>query len=151
MCLWAQVPSRQKPSRWRCPPPILNREKTCLGRDSGAPARWTSHDHQQNQMGREKGENSPWGERGYCEGRGRPASPADRHVSCLICLNTETGQPQGHALPVFKWGSRNDEASDFPGQWHDCEEQPMREDPDPTLGPPACCPKSSSSRWLCGL
>lgn len=47
------------------------------------------------------------------------------------------------------WDSGNEERRDCPSQWH-CEGQALQVDPGPPLGPPACGPKSSGSKWLPG-
>ena len=48
-------------------------------------------------------------------------------------------------------GSRSEEASDFPGQWHYWEEQAHAGGPRPSARNTAHCLKSSGSRWLRGL
>lgn len=57
-----------------------------LGGNLGAPAKQTSHDHQQNQAGQKKGKDHPWGERGCRQGQRRLGPPAASHASCLTAI-----------------------------------------------------------------
>lgn len=122
-----------------------------LGGNLGAPAKRTSHDHQQSQVGRKKGKGPPWGDR-VPSGTAVPWA-ASRQPCVLLdlhCLGVRAGQPRAmHFWFSNDWDSGSEKRSDSPSQWH-CEGQALQVDPGPPLGPPACGPKSSGCKWLHG-
>lgn len=119
-----------------------------LGRNSGSPARGTSYDHQQSQAGRKKGRTIHGEKEGAIRDDGTPI----RQQPATCPARTEQANPRARHF----WFSDDSGAAEMRRQvtsWASGiigRSKPVQVDPGPSPGPPACLPKCSGSRWLCG-
>lgn len=120
-----------------------------LGRSSGAPARGTNYDHQQSQAGRKKGRTVDARKGGATREDGTPI--LQQPATCPARTEEQANPGARHF-----WFSDDSGAAEMRRQVTSRasgiigRNEPVQVDPGPSSGPPACLPKSSSSRWLCG-